>query len=50
MMLIRKRCFQQIEGFADYGFPESHSASFALIVYVSAWLKCHYPPSSPARC
>ena len=38
-----ERCFQQIEGFADYGFPESHSASFALIVYVSAWLKCHYP-------
>jgi error-prone DNA polymerase len=38
-----QRCFQQIEGFADYGFPESHSASFALIVYVSAWLKCHYP-------
>jgi error-prone DNA polymerase len=36
-------CFQQIEGFADYGFPESHSASFALIVYISAWLKCHYP-------
>ena len=34
---------EQIEGFADYGFPESHSASFALIVYVSAWLKCHYP-------
>ena len=38
-----ERCFQQIEGFADYGFPELHSASFALIVYVSAWLKCHYP-------
>jgi error-prone DNA polymerase len=37
------RCFKQIEGFADYGFPESHAASFALIVYVSAWLKCHYP-------
>ncbi|VUX44905.1 Error-prone DNA polymerase [Candidatus Defluviicoccus seviourii] len=37
------RCFRQIEGFADYGFPESHAASFALIVYVSAWLKCHYP-------
>jgi len=37
------RCFQQIEGFADYGFPESHAASFALIVYVSAWLKCHHP-------
>ena len=37
------RCFKQIEGFADYGFPESHAASFALIVYVSAWIKCHYP-------
>ncbi len=38
-----ERCFRQIEGFADYGFPESHSASFALLVYVSAWIKCHYP-------
>jgi len=38
-----RRCFKQIEGFADYGFPESHAASFALIVYVSAWIKCHYP-------
>jgi error-prone DNA polymerase len=38
-----ERCFQQIEGFADYGFPESHAASFALLVYVSAWLKRHYP-------
>ncbi|MEK9671658.1 MAG: error-prone DNA polymerase [Rhodospirillaceae bacterium] len=37
------RCFKQIEGFADYGFPESHAASFALIVYVSSWLKRHYP-------
>ena len=37
------RCFKQIEGFADYGFPESHAASFALLVYVSAWLKRHYP-------
>ena len=37
------RCFQQIEGFGEYGFPESHAASFALLVYVSAWLKCHYP-------
>ncbi len=35
-------CFRQIEGFGEYGFPESHAASFALIVYVSAWLKCHY--------
>lgn len=38
-----KRCFRQIEGFADYGFPESHAASFALLVYSSCWLKCHYP-------
>ncbi len=36
-------CFRQIEGFAEYGFPESHAASFALLVYVSAWMKCHYP-------
>src|SRR5690606_22444648 len=33
----------QIEGFGEYGFPESHAASFALLVYVSAWLKCHEP-------
>ncbi len=38
-----RRIFQQIQGFGDYGFPESHSASFALLVYVSAWLKCHEP-------
>jgi error-prone DNA polymerase len=38
-----ERCFKQIEGFGDYGFPESHAASFALLVYVSAWIKCHYP-------
>ena len=35
--------FQQILGFGEYGFPESHAASFALLVYVSAWLKCHHP-------
>jgi error-prone DNA polymerase len=38
-----ERCFNQIEGFGDYGFPESHAASFALLVYASAWLKCFYP-------
>lgn len=38
-----KHCFKQIEGFGDYGFPESHAASFALLVYVSCWLKCYYP-------
>ena len=36
------RCFAQIEGFGSYGFPESHSASFARLVYISAWLKCHH--------
>ena len=38
-----ERCFRQIEGFGTYGFPESHAASFAHLVYVSAWLKCHHP-------
>jgi error-prone DNA polymerase len=38
-----ERCFSQIEGFGSYGFPESHAASFALLVYASAWLKCRYP-------
>ncbi|ATG44932.1 DNA polymerase III subunit alpha [Phaeobacter piscinae] len=40
---IAERCFGQIEGFADYGFPESHAAAFAMLAYVSAWLKCHHP-------
>jgi len=35
--------YKQILGFGEYGFPESHSASFALLVYVSSWIKCHYP-------
>ncbi len=38
-----ERCFAQLEGFAEYGFPESHAAAFALLAYVSAWLKCHHP-------
>jgi len=38
-----ERCFHQIEGFGEYGFPESHAASFALLVYASSWFKCHYP-------
>ena len=38
-----ERCFSQIEGFGEYGFPESHAASFALLVYVSSWIKRHYP-------
>lgn len=38
-----ERCFKQIEGFGDYGFPESHAASFALLVYASCWFKAFYP-------
>ena len=38
-----ERCFHQIEGFGDYGFPESHAASFALLAYASCYIKCHYP-------
>jgi error-prone DNA polymerase len=38
-----EQIFEQIRGFGEYGFPESHAASFALLVYVSAWLKCHHP-------
>jgi error-prone DNA polymerase len=43
-----ERCFGQIEGFGEYGFPESHAASFALLVYASAWLKCRYPDAFAA--
>jgi len=42
------RCFKQIEGFGEYGFPESHAASFALLVYASAWLKCYHPAAFAA--
>jgi error-prone DNA polymerase len=38
-----ERCFHQIEGFGSYGFPESHAASFSHLVYISAWIKCHFP-------
>ena len=38
-----ENCFSQLEGFSAYGFPESHAASFALLVYASSWLKCHHP-------
>lgn len=38
-----RRVFEQLKGFEGYGFPESHAASFAVLVYVSSWLKCHYP-------
>ncbi|NNF51942.1 MAG: error-prone DNA polymerase [Gammaproteobacteria bacterium] len=43
-----QQVFQQIKGFGEYGFPESHAASFALLVYVSAWLKCHEPAAFTA--
>lgn len=43
-----ERLFEQIKGFGSYGFPESHAASFALITYVSCWLKCHYPAAFAA--
>jgi len=42
------RCFNQIKGFGEYGFPESHAASFAHLVYVSSWVKCHYPAAFAA--
>jgi len=38
-----QQIFQQIQGFSEYGFPESHAASFALLVYASCWIKCHHP-------
>ncbi|MBT8486216.1 MAG: error-prone DNA polymerase, partial [Phycisphaerae bacterium] len=43
-----ERCFAQIKGFSEYGFPESHAASFALLVYVSAWIKRHHPAAFAA--
>ena len=43
-----ENCFNQIRGFGSYGFPESHAASFALLVYVSAWIKCHHPAAFAA--
>jgi error-prone DNA polymerase len=43
-----ERCFEQIKGFSEYGFPESHAASFALLVYVSSWLKHHEPAAFAA--
>ncbi|MET3470844.1 error-prone DNA polymerase [Novosphingobium sp. 1529] len=38
-----ERCFEQIKGFGEYGFPESHAQAFGWLAYVSSWLKCHYP-------
>src|SRR4029077_11347062 len=43
-----ERLYQSIEGFGEYGFPESHAASFALLVYASAWLKVHHPAAFAA--
>jgi len=43
-----EQCFARLRGFSEYGFPESHSASFALLVYASCWLKCHYPAAFAA--
>ncbi|NVK33605.1 MAG: error-prone DNA polymerase [Rhodobacteraceae bacterium] len=42
-LAFAESCFGQIEGFGEYGFPESHAAAFAMLAYVSAYLKCHYP-------
>jgi error-prone DNA polymerase len=38
-----ERCYEQIKGFGSYGFPESHAVSFARLVYISSWIKCHHP-------
>ena len=48
-LAFAEQCFNQIKGFGEYGFPESHAASFALLAYASSWLKRHHPaPPSPA--
>ena len=47
---VREKIFKQLTAFASYGFPESHAASFALLVYASAWLKLYAPPSSTPPC
>jgi len=41
--IFARKVFRQLEGFGSYGFPESHAASFALLVYISSWIKCYYP-------
>jgi error-prone DNA polymerase len=46
--VFAEQVFEQIKGFGSYGFPESHAASFALLVYASAWLKCHHPAAFAA--
>src|SRR5438105_2120563 len=47
-LAFAEQIFEQIKGFGEYGFPESHAASFALLAYVSAWLKYHYPAAFTA--
>ncbi len=46
--VFAQKCFDQIKGFGEYGFPESHACSFAFLVYVSAWVKCFYPDAFAA--
>jgi error-prone DNA polymerase len=46
--VFAQRCFDQIKGFGEYGFPESHACSFAHLVYISAWMKCFYPAAFTA--
>ncbi len=48
--VFAKNCFEQIKGFGSYGFPESHAASFAQLVYVSSWLKHFHPMRFAAAC
>ena len=43
-----ENCFNQIKGFGEYGFPESHAASFAILVYISSWIKCYHPAAFAA--
>ncbi len=46
--IFAQKCFDQIKGFGEYGFPESHACSFAFLVYISAWVKCFYPDAFAA--
>ena len=47
---VAEQIWEKLAAFANYGFPESHSVSFAYLVYASAWIKLHYPPRSARRC
>ena len=46
--VFAQKCFDQIKGFGEYGFPESHACAFAFLVYISAWVKCFYPDAFAA--